>query len=588
MVPMSFLAIKNLIWGLPVVAIIVALYLLRMRRQEMRIPKSFLWPNHTEEIRANSLFQRIKFSWLMVLQIIAALLLTAAFAKPQIEQRSVLGQYTVIVLDGSASMLATDIKASRFEAAKKLAIDAVSSAQANDHVAMVLAGTTPKVVFGLSRDPGTQLSTIRELKAAETEGQMDEALRLAAALVSSVPSARILVLSDGCFAPIENFSPGKAGVVYQKIGSRQENAAITALGASSTPRGNEVYVGLKNYGLNQTKLEVDVFADGKIVTTRNVTLESLKPGGFTCSVPSDAKVIKAVIQTDDLLEGDNIAYAKANSSSSIRTLLISKGNPFLERALLLDPRVVLERADKLPVSSSDFDLVIFDSVKAEPCEAKVWVSFSGASQNSGQVVQQEEKDILQDVDLQSVYFEKTQSVSGIPVAKTSAGTLIGIERGAQTVVRCGFDLLNSDFPLQVSFPIFVGNLIDLVGKESENQDRFLRTGSQLTFRSSQEVQLTFPNGSRKTIQPKNNLIQAGLLEHSGEYQIQSGEETKRVFVNLQSNLESNIAPVSDLVLGNENVKAVVTPIQMRELWRVFATIAVVVLCFEWWLFTRKN
>src|SRR5437870_453460 len=114
---MSFVHPEMLLWLIPPAAAIIVLYLLRMRRKDMRVPATFLWPSMTYEIRANSFFQKLRFNWLMVLQLLALTAIVVAAARPQMRERSLSGSATVIIIDASASMNATDVKPSRFSEA---------------------------------------------------------------------------------------------------------------------------------------------------------------------------------------------------------------------------------------------------------------------------------------------------------------------------------------------------------------------------------------------------------------------------------------------------------------------------------------
>ena len=106
-------------WFLPVAAFIVLLYLLKIRRRTVKVPAVFLFPPITTDVRANALWQRLRFHWLMVLQILVALSLVVALARPAIKGRGFQGQTVVFVLDASASMNSKDVKPSRFEEAKR-------------------------------------------------------------------------------------------------------------------------------------------------------------------------------------------------------------------------------------------------------------------------------------------------------------------------------------------------------------------------------------------------------------------------------------------------------------------------------------
>lgn len=235
--PLSFANPAALLLFLPLAGIIVALYLLRMRRRELRVPATFLWPAQTEEVRANALFQKLKPSWLLFLQLLALALVVFCLARPQTRQRGLAGEVTVFVIDSSASMGATDVQPSRFAEAKRLAREAISSARPGDRTALVEAGPVPRVVFPLGNDPARQIAALNEVQGTDAEAEVGEAMRLAAAVVSGLDGARIVLLSDGVFPKIENFSQGKAAVVYKAIGKSGDNLAIEALGVTETPKG---------------------------------------------------------------------------------------------------------------------------------------------------------------------------------------------------------------------------------------------------------------------------------------------------------------------------------------------------------------
>ena len=330
----------------------------------------------------------------------------------------------------------------------------------------------------LSNDPGAHRSALGQLKPTDTEGDMAEALRLAAALVSGIDGARILVLSDGCFTKITDFSPGKAAVVYKSIGSRQENVAIQSLGASKSPKGTEVYCGVKNFGLNEAKTEVAIYADGKLIQAQKLTIPSLKSAGIRCFAPANTKVLRAESAAKDLLEADNQLTTLVDPNANLSVLLIAKGDPFLERALLLDTRVSLDTSKELPLSEgkgkpSKYDVIIFDGIPPTPVESRAMISFGngGGKLNSPVADDVKSHPLTAGVGLESLYIDSSKQLelptSATVLASSKDRPLLAIQEGEQKRVWVGFEPMNSDFPLQIGFPIFVANVLDFVGSGSQ-------------------------------------------------------------------------------------------------------------------------
>jgi hypothetical protein len=610
MAGMSFQNPGALLWLLPLAGAVLVLYLLKMKRRDVRVPATFLWPNRVDEVRANALFQRLRPSWLLFLQLLALSLAVLAFAKPQTQQRGLTGEVTVIIVDSSASMSATDVRPSRFEEAKRLAREAIQSARASDRIALIEAGPTPRVVFPLGNDPARQLLALDTLKGTDAETDVGEALRLASALVGTLDGARIVLLSDGVFEPIKNFSPGKAALLYRRIGELDDNLAVSALGLADTAGGRQLYAGIKNFSGKPMEGTLTLYADGK-------PIDSIKTGaiaptalyGRTVAAPAGARVFEAKLETPDVLKSDNYAVSLADPGASLHVLLVSRGNPFLERALALDPRVTLDRATEVPVEergagAGKYDLVIFDGIAEEPVKARGVVAFGAAGANSpvtdeGTVkgatfISAEERPLLAGVDFHGVYIERIHRVktrgSGEVLAQTSVGPLIVVSQSpAKRQVYVAFEPLQSDFPLQVGFPIFVANLLDYLGGGESADLVAVRTGVPFSIPSLSGATLTAPDRTKTELKPTGSALVVRETKRAGAYTLDVGGRKKTIYAYLRSDRESGVAPVKTINLASGGqVRATETPLRFADFWRPLALLCLLVLAGEWWLFARRS
>src|SRR5688572_31387998 len=102
---------------------ILLLYMLRLRRREMMVSSNFLWQQIVRDREANTPWQRLRRNLLMLLQLLALALVVLALMRPAQLVPTVAAGKTVILLDASASMNATDINGdSRFAEAQRQAI----------------------------------------------------------------------------------------------------------------------------------------------------------------------------------------------------------------------------------------------------------------------------------------------------------------------------------------------------------------------------------------------------------------------------------------------------------------------------------
>jgi uncharacterized protein (DUF58 family) len=117
-VSMAFLAPLSLLLGLLAIPIIL-LYMLRLRRREVLVSSTLLWRKLLRDREANAPWQRLRRNLLLILQLLILAALVLALARPFIPVPSVAGGSVVVVLDASASMRATDVGESRFDAARR-------------------------------------------------------------------------------------------------------------------------------------------------------------------------------------------------------------------------------------------------------------------------------------------------------------------------------------------------------------------------------------------------------------------------------------------------------------------------------------
>src|SRR5579871_4783003 len=131
---MSFLAPTALILGALAVPIIL-MYMLRLRRREVQVSSTMLWQQILRDREANAPWQKLKRNLLLLLQLLILAALVIALARPFIAVPTVTTGRIAILVDASASMNATDVQPSRFEAAKEQANGIVNTLGPQDSVA---------------------------------------------------------------------------------------------------------------------------------------------------------------------------------------------------------------------------------------------------------------------------------------------------------------------------------------------------------------------------------------------------------------------------------------------------------------------
>ena len=482
---MNFQSPASLFWLIPLLGTIIVLYLLRMRRRDVRVPAVFLWPKLTADVRANAPFQKLRFSWLLVIQLLVVALIVTALADPLKRARGLRGKATVIVLDASASMGSTDVKPTRFDNIRDRARELIGTMGSDDRCALIEAGALTRVVAPLTGDRARLEQALRETRVTDSANDMGEALRLASAIAGAQSGGRIIVYSDGSFPPVTDFSPGKSEVAFESVGSSGNNVAITALDVGSAPNGRkQLFTGIRNLSTDALKVTYTAVADGQVIDAKSVNISGGQTIGEADLLPTGTAKAEARIDSQgDLLAADNHASIYVQGAGTVRVLLVTSGDLFLERALALQPNLRVDKAPEVPQSdragtpsSGDYDLVVFDGTTPVPVKAPSEVCFgqpaaefdvgdAGPDTAPRVVTWKRDDPILNHVDLTDTLIQKAHRVTvlpgGRPLVTGPSGPLIVWlpQSSGKRRLYVAFNLLDSDLPLRVAFPIFMDNLV---------------------------------------------------------------------------------------------------------------------------------
>src|SRR5207248_5253200 len=105
---MSFLVPAALAFGI-IIPIILLLYFMRPRRQQRIVGSTLLWQQALQDMQASRPWQRLRITPLLLLQLLAAVVIVLIPARPALLFRSPISGDTIIILQASASMQASDV-----------------------------------------------------------------------------------------------------------------------------------------------------------------------------------------------------------------------------------------------------------------------------------------------------------------------------------------------------------------------------------------------------------------------------------------------------------------------------------------------
>jgi hypothetical protein len=606
-------------------SVTVLLYILKLRRRAVPVPFARIWDTAFRDQKATELFSKLRRLLSLLFQLTLLALLIFALGDPKPKQTLLEGRHLVVLVDSSASMKAIDVKPSRIEAAKAEVKKLVRGLGSADRALVVQMGALPSPLSTMSSDVTELDPAIDSLSATDTRADLERGLSFAVDSLRGLPKAEIVVVSDGVLGDVTAIAAhldlGKASLKFMPIGKAGTNLAISEFSVRRYPLDksrSEVMLEVANTNDRAAQVELTLLGDGAII---DVTRFALGPNERLpryyqdlagASRTLEAKVRFADGHADDL-PADDHAYALMPERHRARVLVISKGNTYLEAALLLDEYLdVTTVAPGKPIPTEHFDVAILDGVAdalpdtvaaalyLNPPEGGVPLKLGARLSDFGFDTWDKKSALLRFLALGDV------QVSGGRALVPSAGDrvlgasdqgpiLVSGSRSGHPFVALGFDPRDSDWVLRVAWPLFVLNAINSFVEEDTSYVSSFRTGEvwRIPAPSSVDSATVIDPHGRQHVVPVKEGRAVYLGEEAGFYKLSVGVGSEAVTSEFAANLsdlsESRITPQAELSIGQKKAAPVSmgTPASKHELWVYLLAAVLGLSLIEWITYHRR-
>ena len=434
--------VAGAVLGASILAPLVALWFLKLRRRRRIVSSTLLWTRSLADLRANTPFQRIRFSWLLVLQILAVIAIALALAQPEAEGFGSSGGRHVILVDRSASMNTVESTSdsgeelseptTRLALAKLAAKERVSellgggwfSARASE-VMVVAFGSRAEIRAPFTDSVSALEAAIDSINPTDESTQLAEAMQLSRAFTSElnrndargeiadIPAERpptIELYSDGRIADLASLALREGeGVLYHRVGNAERNLAVVAVSAERPPDSADrvqVFAAVLNPRSEPAKVTLQLAING---TVRSVTPEPIAipaasniDGQFVpgraqvvfrpIEQPTDAAIEVAIVE-DDALRDDDSALIIVPPAKRLSLLHVGSDG-FLVRTLL--EGLPVERFVSMSLAEFDalaaaggtagYDVVVLDGVAPKVLPSGCYLALGAAPPVEGLTV----------------------------------------------------------------------------------------------------------------------------------------------------------------------------------------------------------
>jgi Ca-activated chloride channel homolog len=647
---MEFLT-PSWLYLLGLAAPVVAFYLFKPKRREMKVPTTIFWRQILRERSERPSIKRLRqlLSLLLLLLFLAALVLAAA--KPFFGKNSA-GRDIIIVIDTSASMGVKEGGTTRLALAKEKANDLLASLPAGAQAALLSLGPSPSIIVSKTQDVPLLQRGLRDVQLTSGSSNFQPALELAADIaLGQKPPATVFLISDGGGLPETEGKTFGVPITYLPIGEAQANAGITHFIVRQHPTADkdyEILLTVHNDAPEPSQLKVELYLQGGLLNVMPMTIEAkgdrtevfsqtLSSGGIL-----EARLVNVDLKAQDLLEDDNKAFAYIPERPKAQIALVSaSGTYFLKAALLSNPSIdayEIAADEWAGVTETEYDAVFFHRHIPETLPKIPYLIFdseagpgtpvgpasgpsSGPTSTVGTPSGTREGDIhgpvtvtgedaspvigvvdyrhplLDRVGLEKINVAEARIVSRpdwgkIVVDGQKGPWIIAGEKNNTRAIYCAFDPNDSDLPFRVGFLNFLANSVNwLRGPGSRPADYTVTpgVGAPLAILPKTEaVNLTI----RRTDLPEQPEVSISKfrVRHPGVYEVKNNGEVVNQFVSsLLDAKESRISPVGALGLGEKPYQNMAGTLSSlgRELWWPIVLVGLLFVLLEWFLYRRK-
>ena len=619
------------------IPIVVALHFLKLRRHTYRVPSIMLWLSTDEDRRANVPFQRLQNLLLLILQVLFLLLVTLSAARPALHRPGFMPGRAILIVDNSASMLSTEMGQTRLALAKLAALQHIEQVSAEGGMMLMLTNATA-VQVAFTTDTAKLQHAIENIPKSEAPRNLQPVFDAVTHYAES-PQDKIFFISDN----FENLPDISLPIHKIGVGGAAQNVGIVHFSVEIVVDEYKVLVGIRNFTETPRELDVQLAVEGEPFDEKTA---SIAPGEMKSILFSDDpsgledKVISAHLQLEDDEDDfvvDNSAFALLSTVSQLRILLVSDNPKSLLPALL---RTYGKHVQLRLVSPADYHgtgdahIAIFDGGTRAGREA--FGSFSEVASGTHLVFINpgsnlpfipEDARVVEEVTaplrviktdrthplMVGVLMERLQvlestyrklPLSGRSLIETEKGTLIwlGQESSSQFLVF-EFDAFNLDIP---SFALTVPDgqlffyhclewfearsapLQSFAFQEGQTRHAF-RTGEHVKIAPiGEDIVLHVQKPDNKTVEVVDSIFTE--TDQVGVYTLFADDKPlERFTVNLMDPKESALphpgaAPTAEVPTAIEGELQTMT----REVWRMPALLACVVLLLEWWFYHRDG
>ena len=542
------------------IPIIILIYMLKQKAKKVEISSNMLWKEVYKNLEATTPWEKLKFQWLMVLQILLIILFVLSLMSPFILSGSKKTSSLVLVIDNSASMNALYGENTRLDQAKKKALEYLDTLPDNTKVTLIECNNQATVLATNEENIMTLKGKIKGIEPTYATGDLSLSANLVNSIMAQQPDANVVYYTDSQFQ--NAYEKSNIYSVYKE----RDNVSVDYVSYGLTEGKITVITKITNGSNENLSTDVTLYEYGtdRILGMETITLSAMSSDVvYFEEVTTDADKVYVKLSKKDMIAEDNTGYLVLKKQTGTKVLLVSDGNVFLEKALASVEGLDVYKTQEISNAQGleEYDLYILDGKSMDNIPEDKAILFLHPETN--EYVSQ--KETVTNVSLKLIPSEITSYIDGFSFGvmetdlyqlpawansflsngEKSAG-YFGEYNGRKIAV-VGFDFHQSDFALQAEFPILMYQLTQYLLRQGmlSNNSYFPCESVELrNIKTGVNLEIKNPELESEIYTSNGNYISYDKTNELGFYELTDGEETESFSVSFPTETESYVLPAT--------------------------------------------
>lgn len=320
--------------GLFSLPVIIALHMLRERQRRKVVSSLKLWAFLEPQVHGSSPM-RIPFSWLLLIDLLIAALLSLALSQPKLSIAVPLhgAKQYLILLDTSSSMLARDEIPSRIEKAQAEIAAMISGLGERDSAVLIAFGEKPHWIGDTNSDSQQELLVkLYQVKAGESGSAVNDALAVGFAQLKKNFPTEIHLFTDAAYEDPQ-ISDLDTPITWHLLGNTTSNQAVISISTIDTMDGYQVFAQLANYSAEEISRNVTLLVDGAAVDSYAYRMPANTITPQVWRRTGSAESVSVLLAGGDQLKEDDRASAGVHFTQKPKVVVVSDEPTLFQRIL---------------------------------------------------------------------------------------------------------------------------------------------------------------------------------------------------------------------------------------------------------------